>query len=84
MSGKRKIREGFVISDRMDKTIKVLVETYVQHPLLKKTIRQRTKLTVHDPDNKCRTGDRVRVVEARPLSRTKRWKLVEIIERAKR
>ncbi|MCD6097823.1 30S ribosomal protein S17 [bacterium] len=84
MNGKRKIREGTVVSNKMDKTIKVLVETYVQHPLLKKTIRRRTKLTAHDPENKCRIGDRVRIVETRPLSRTKRWRLVDIVRRTKR
>ena len=74
---------GTVISDKCDKTIVVLVETLVQHPLLKKYIRRRKKFTAHDPMNECGIGDRVLVMETRPLSKDKRWRVVEIIEKAK-
>ena len=74
---------GTVISDKSDKTIVVRVETLVQHPLLKKYVRRRKKCTAHDPNNECGIGDKVRVMETRPLSKDKRWRLVEIMEKAK-
>ena len=79
----RKTRVGKVVSDKMDKTIVVAVlETYA-HPLYKKTVRQTYKLKAHDENNACSIGDRVKVMETRPLSKDKRWRLVEIIEKAK-
>ncbi len=80
--GMRKTREGRVVSAAMDKTIVVAVERKVPHPLYGKRVARRTKLYAHDEDNTARVGDRVRIVESRPLSRTKRWRLVEVIERA--
>ena len=73
---------GTVISDKCDKTIVVLVETLVQHPLLKKYIRRRKKFTAHDPMNECGIGDKVKIVEYRPMSRNKRWHLVSVLEKA--
>ena len=73
---------GTVISDKCDKTIVVRVETLVKHPLLKKYVRRRKKFTAHDPMNECGMGDKVRIVEFRPMSRNKRWHLVSIIEKA--
>ena len=79
----RKSRVGKVISDKMDKTIVVAVENRVPHPLYKKIIKRTYKLKAHDENNECVIGDRVRVMETRPLSKEKRWRLVEIIEKAK-
>ena len=79
----RKTRVGRVISDKMDKTIVVSVETSVRHPLYKKIIKRTLKLKAHDENNECSIGDRVRVMETRPLSREKRWRLDEIIEKAR-
>jgi small subunit ribosomal protein S17 len=79
----RKTRVGKVVSDKMDKTIVVAVEDRVQHPLYKKIIKRTYKLKAHDENNECGIGDRVRVMETRPLSKDKRWRLVEIIEKAK-
>ena len=73
---------GTVISDKCDKTIVVRVETLVQHPLLKKYVRRRKKYTAHDPNNECGIGDKVKIVEFRPMSRNKRWHLVSILEKA--
>ncbi len=73
---------GTVVSDKNDKTIVVRVETLVKHPLLKKYIRRRKKFTAHDPSNECGMGDKVKIVEFRPLSRNKRWHLVSILEKA--
>jgi len=81
--GLRKTREGIVISDKMDKTIVVEVKTRVRHPLYGKIMNQSTKLKVHDENNECGIGDTVSVMETRPLSKTKRWRLVEIVEKAK-
>jgi len=78
--GHRKIREGVVVSDKMDKTVVVLVERLVQHAVYKKYVRQRKKYKAHDPDNRCRTGDQVSIVETRPLSREKRWRVQTIIK----
>jgi len=79
----RKTRIGKVVSDKMDKTIVVAVETRVPHPLYKKIIKRTYKLKAHDESNECTSGDTVRVMETRPLSREKRWRLVEVIEKAK-
>jgi small subunit ribosomal protein S17 len=73
---------GVVMSDRMDKTIVVAVERASQHPLYKKVVRTRRKFVAHDEENDCRTGDRVRIVECRPMSRRKRWRVVEVLDRA--
>jgi small subunit ribosomal protein S17 len=79
----RKTREGVVVSDKMDKTVIVSVEDRVKHPLYGKVMRRASKLQAHDEQNACGIGDRVLVMETRPLSATKRWRVVEIIERAK-
>ena len=79
----RKTRVGKVVSDKMDKTIVVAVENRVAHPLYKKIIKRTYKLKAHDENNDCGIGDRVRVMETRPLSKDKCWRLVEIIEKAK-
>jgi len=81
--GFRKTREGLVVSDKMDKTVVVAVEDRVQHALYKKTLRRTNKLKAHDEQNSCGVGDRVLLMETRPLSATKRWRVVEILERAK-
>jgi small subunit ribosomal protein S17 len=78
----RKVREGVVVSDKMDKTITVAVETRVQHPLYKKFIRKTTKFKAHDGENQARNGDVVRLMETRPLSKDKRWRLVQILKKA--
>lgn len=79
----RKVREGFVISDKMDKTVVVEISTLKQHPLYKKTIRQRVKFKAHDEANECKIGDLVRVAETRPLSKEKRWRVVEVLKKAR-
>ena len=79
----RTTRVGTVVSDKMDKTIVVAVKDSVQHPLYKKIMKRTYKLKAHDENNECHVGDRVRVMETRPLSKDKRWRLVEVIERAK-
>ncbi|MCI6926831.1 MULTISPECIES: 30S ribosomal protein S17 [Butyricicoccus] len=79
----RKTRVGKVVSDKMDKTIVVAIADSVQHPLYKKIIKRTYKLKAHDENNECRVGDTVRVMETRPLSKDKRWRLVEVIEKAK-
>ena len=81
--GPRKVREGYVVSDKMDKTVIVAVEDRVKHRLYGKVLRQTTRMKAHDEDNSAGVGDRVRVMETRPLSATKRWRLVEILEKAK-
>jgi small subunit ribosomal protein S17 len=81
--GERKVREGLVVSDKMDKTIVVELEDRVKHPLYAKVIRRTSKVKAHDEGNTAGTGDRVRLMETRPLSATKRWRLVEILEKAK-
>mgnify|MGYP000948421397 FL=1 len=80
--GNRKVRIGKVVSNKMDKTIVVAIETRVKHKLYGKTINRTTKLKAHDEENTCRIGDRVKVMETRPISRDKHWRLVEVIERA--
>jgi small subunit ribosomal protein S17 len=79
----RKTREGLVVSDKMDKTVVVEVEDRVKHALYGKVLRRTRKLKVHDEQNACGTGDRVLLMETRPLSATKRWRVVEILEKAK-
>lgn len=79
----RKTEIGRVVSNKMDKTIVVAIENSVRHPLYKKIIKRTVKLKAHDENNECTIGDRVRVMETRPLSREKRWRLIEIIEKAK-
>ncbi len=80
---RRKVREGLVVSDKMDKTVVVLVEDRVKHALYGKVMRQTSKLKAHDENNECGEGDRVRIMETRPLSATKRWRVVQIVEKAK-
>jgi small subunit ribosomal protein S17 len=79
----RKVREGLVVSDKMDKTVVVEVEDRVKHPLYGKVLRRTSKLKAHDEQNACGIGDRVLLMETRPLSATKRWRIVEILEKAK-
>jgi small subunit ribosomal protein S17 len=81
--GRRKVREGLVVSDKMQKTVVVEVEDRVKHPLYGKVMRRTSKLKAHDEQNSAGIGDRVLIMETRPLSATKRWRLVEIIEKAK-
>jgi len=81
--GRRKVREGYVVSDKMDKTVVVAVEDRVKHRLYGKVLRQTSRLKAHDEQNSAAVGDRVRVMETRPVSATKRWRLVEILEKAK-
>ncbi|MGH7904298.1 MAG: 30S ribosomal protein S17 [Candidatus Dormibacteraceae bacterium] len=81
--GRRKVRVGRVISDRMEKTVVVLITDLKQHPLYRKTIRQRVKFKAHDQENTCGVGDLVRIMETRPISKEKRWRVVEILEKAK-
>lgn len=81
--GRRKVREGLVVSDKMDKTVVVAVEDRIKHRLYGKVLTQTTKLKVHDEQNAAGIGDRVVVMETRPLSATKRWRLVQIVEKAK-
>ena len=81
--GRRKFREGYVVSDKMDKTVVVEVEDRVKHALYGKVLRRSSKVKAHDEANTAGIGDRVRLMETRPLSATKRWRLVEILEKAK-
>jgi len=81
--GARKERVGRVISDRMEKTVVVQVATLKRHPLYKKTIQQRVKFKAHDEQNECKVGDLVRITETRPISKQKRWRVAEIIEKAR-
>ena len=79
----RKTRVGYVASDKMDKTIVVSIEDNVKHPLYKKVIKNTLRLKAHDENNECKVGDKVEIMETRPLSKDKRWRLVRIIEKAK-
>ena len=81
METKRKTRLGFVVSDKMNKTVVVAVETPKRHPLYKKTIKRVVKYKAHDEGNECKIGDKVRIVEMRPLSKEKRWRVVEIVSK---
>lgn len=80
MPGNRKVRQGVVVSDKMDKTVTVQIERLVRHPMYKKYIRQRKKYKAHDPANECRTGDLVTITETRPLSRDKRWRVRAVLK----
>jgi len=80
--GTRKVQQGTVVSDKMDKTVVVQVERLVQHPVYKKYIRRRQRYKAHDADNRCRIGDVVSIVETRPLSRDKRWRVEAVIKQA--
>lgn len=79
----RKTRQGVVISNKMDKTIVVAIEDHVKHPMIGKIVKKTVKLKAHDENNECGIGDTVKVMETRPLSKDKRWRLVEIIEKAR-
>ena len=79
----RKTRVGRIVSDKMDKTVVVAIEDNVKHPLYKKIIKNTIRLKAHDEENTCRVGDRVLIMETRPLSKTKRWRVAEIVEKAK-
>ncbi len=81
--GERKVRQGTVVSDKMDKTVVVSVERRTTHPLYRKIITRSERYHVHDESNDLKVGDRVRIVETRPLSKTKRWRVLDVIERAK-
>jgi len=81
--GRRKVRVGSVVSDKMDKTIVVKVEDFIRHPLYGKRVKRTKKFKAHDENNACGMGDKVRIMETRPLSKDKRWRLVEIVEKAK-
>jgi len=81
--GYRKTRRGYVVSDKMDKTVVVAVEDRVKHPLYGKVMRRTSKVKAHDEQNQCGIGDSVRIMETRPLSAAKRWRVVEILEKAK-
>ncbi len=83
MRSRRKMREGVVVSNKMDKTIVVAVERKVSHKLYKKYFRLTSKFMAHDSENTCQIGDRVRIMETRPLSRRKRWRLIDVLERKK-
>lgn len=80
---RRKVRQGLVSSDKMDKTIVVTVEEFVRHPLYGKRVKRTNKFKAHDENNDCGIGDKVRIMETRPTSKDKRWRLVEIVEKAK-
>ncbi len=80
MPGNRKVRQGVVVSDKMDRTVTVQVERLVRHPMYKKYIRQRKKYKAHDPANECRTGDLVSITETKPLSRDKRWRVRAVLK----
>ena len=79
----RKVKVGTVISDKMDKTVVVAIEDFVRHSLYGKSVKRTKKIKVHDENNECRVGDKIRIMETRPLSKDKRWRLVEIVEKAK-
>ena len=78
-----KTKSGVVTSDKMDQTVTVLIERKIKHPLYKKYIKKSTKIHAHDPENKCQQGDLVKIAECRPISKTKSWKVVEIVESSK-
>ena len=79
----RKTKVGIVVSDKMDKTIVVAMEDFIRHPLYGKAVKRTKKVKAHDENNECQIGDKVRIMETRPLSKDKRWRLVEIVEKAK-
>lgn len=79
----RKTRVGYVVSDKMDKTVLVSIETFIRHPLYKKTVKKSSRFKAHDENNQCGIGDKVEIMETRPLSKDKKWRVVNIIEKAK-
>jgi len=79
----RKVRVGKVVSDKMDKTVVVAIEDHIKHPLIGKIVKKTYKLKAHDEQNECGIGDTVRVMETRPLSKTKRWRVVKVVEKAR-
>ena len=81
--GNRKVRIGIVTSNKMDKTVTILIERLIEHPLYHRFVRKSKKVLAHDGNSECQIGDKVRIMETRPLSKRKRWRVVEIIERAK-
>ena len=81
--GRRKMRVGKVVSDKMEKTVVVVIERLVKHPQYKRYVRRRSRFKVHDEKNECKEGDTIRFMETRPLSKEKRWRFVEFVERAK-
>jgi small subunit ribosomal protein S17 len=81
--GDRKVRMGVVVSDKMDKTVVFEVERKTQHPKYKRVIKRTTRFKAHDENNECKIGDKIKVMETRPLSKDKRWRVIEILERAK-
>jgi len=83
LRNERKTREAVVVSDKMDKTVVVMEETYVLHPFYKKRMKETNKYKAHDENNACKVGDKVLIMETRPLSKDKRWRVVEIIQQAK-
>jgi small subunit ribosomal protein S17 len=83
LRSRRKMREGVVVSDKMEMTVVVVIQELKPHPLYKKVVRRNTKLKVHNDNNDARVGDRVRIVETRPISKDKRWRVAEVLERAK-
>ena len=80
---RRKSKIGVVVSDKMDKTVVVAIEDFVRHPLYGKAVKRTKRLKVHDENNECNVGDKIRIMETRPLSRDKRWRLVGVVEKAK-
>ncbi len=80
--GQRKVFVGTVVSDRMQKTVIVAIERFLRQPQYKKLVRRRTKVKAHDEGNSCRVGDKVKIMETRPISRDKRWRVVEIVQKA--
>ena len=80
---RRKTKVGVVVSDKMDKTVVVAIEDFVRHPLYGKAVKRTKKLKVHDENNECNVGDKIRIMETRPLSKDKRWRLVGVVEKAK-
>jgi small subunit ribosomal protein S17 len=80
--GRRKVFTGTVVSDRMEKTVVVSVERFFRHPAYNKLLRRRTKVKAHDEERRCRVGDKVKIMETRPLSRDKRWRIVEVVQKA--
>ncbi len=83
MRNERKVRDGIVVSDKMDKTIVVAIESMVLHPIYKKRVKKTIKFKAHDENNVAQTGDKVKIMETRPLSKDKNWRLVEVLEKAK-
>ncbi|MGL4402731.1 MAG: 30S ribosomal protein S17 [Fusobacteriaceae bacterium] len=83
MRNERKVRDGIVVSDKMDKTIVVAIESMVLHPMYKKRVKKTIKFKAHDENNVAQTGDKVKIMETRPLSKDKNWRLVEVLQKAK-